>query len=271
MEKKIILRIDDIGRQTYFKIVPQMLVELAKREIPCTLGVIACDLEDDNNYVVSLKEFNGKNKLEFALHGYYHKKDSNQNPEFKKLSKEDARVLIHKGKAIILEKLGIVPTTFIPPWNSASPGTKEALIEEGFTVFSGDKDEFDKSKLFSIGYNTATATFQPHTLVELTQIKEECNKNLENRGYCVIMIHPQDYLIDEDLDKHKPEIDSEKYENFIHLLDYLEKIKASFTTFNEILKQFRSQNYIRQFSDRAYIAAIIRFLHLIYPLVLLDR
>lgn len=42
------------------------------------------------------------------------------------------------------EKLGIVPTIFIPPWNSASPETKEALIEERFTVFSGNKDEFDK-------------------------------------------------------------------------------------------------------------------------------
>src|SRR3989344_6155110 len=237
MENKVIIRIDDIGRKVYPIVIKQMLEELNKREIPFTLGVIACELEDKSNYIVSLKEFTTKNKSEFALHGYYHKKDANENPEFKVLSKEDARKLIQKGKKIMQEKLEIVPTTFIPPWNSASPETKEALIEERFTIFSGNKDEFDKSKLLSIGYNTATATFQPHVLVALTQIKEDCEKSFENRGYCVIMIHPQDYLIDDVGDQHKSEIDFEKYEQFIQLLDYLEHKKVRFTTFSEISKE----------------------------------
>ncbi|MEK6908845.1 MAG: DUF2334 domain-containing protein [Nanoarchaeota archaeon] len=238
MENKVIIRIDDIGRKNYSIVIKQMLEELSKRKMPFTLGVIASELEDDNNYIVSLKETVAKNKSEFALHGYYHKKDVDGNPEFKELSKEDASKLIHAGKTIMQEKLEITPITFIPPWNVASYGTKEALIEEKFTTFSGDKDEFEKSKLFFIGYNVATANFQPHILVTLTQIKEDCEKSFEKRGYCVIMIHPQDYLIDDVGDKHKQDIDSEKYQQFIHLLDYLEDKKRHFTTFSEMSKKF---------------------------------
>lgn len=238
MENKVIIRIDDIGRKNYSIVIQRMLEELSKRKIPFTLGIIACELEDDSNYIVSLKEIVARNKSEFALHGYYHKKDADENPEFKVLSKEDARNLIHAGKIIMQKKLGVTPITFIPPWNAASPGTKEALIEEEFTIFSGAKDEFEKSKLLSIGYNARTATFQPHVLVALAQIKEDCEKSFEKRGYCVVMIHPQDYLIDGEGDGHKQDIDSENYQQFIHLLDYLEYKKGHFTTFSEMSKKF---------------------------------
>lgn len=238
MENKVIIRIDDIGRKNYSIVIKQMLEELSKRKIPFTLGVIACELENDGNYIVSLKEIVTKNNSEFALHGYYHKKDVDENSEFKVLSKEDARKLIQKGKKIMQEKLGITPTVFISPWYESSDGTKEALAEEGFTILSEAKDEFEKSKLLSLGYNARTATFQPHMLVALAQIKEECEKSFEKRGYCVINIHPQDYLIDDEGDQHKPDIDFEKYKQFIHLLDYLEYKKVEFTTFSEMSKKF---------------------------------
>lgn len=211
-----------------------MLKELTKRKIPATLGIIACELEEENNYITKLKKFGTSNKIEFALHGYYHKKNINGNPEFKGLSKNDAYKLIHAGKSIMQEKLGITPTTFIPPWNTASSGTKKALIEEGFTLFSGNKDEFEKSSLLSLGYNAATATFHPHQLVGIEELEIIVQKSLKKRDYCAIMVHPQDYLVDDVGDSHKPDIDFAKYKQFISLLDYLEKKHVNFITFNEI-------------------------------------
>jgi hypothetical protein len=237
MDNFVILRIDDVGRKNYSIILNTMLKELQKRNIPCVLGVIACELEDDNNYIVSLKTNYFKN-LEFALHGYYHKKDEQGNPEFKLLLEKDAQKLIVLGKSIMKSKLEVTPTTFIPPWNSASEDTKKALIKEGFKVYSGDQNEFNKSDLLCLGYNSSTSTFGPHLLVDLEKIKKECEESLAERGYCVIMIHPQDYLIDDINDQHKPDIDFDKYPAFIKLLDYLESKNVNFTTFNQIYDKF---------------------------------
>ncbi|MBX4212206.1 DUF2334 domain-containing protein [Candidatus Pacearchaeota archaeon] len=234
MNGDVILRIDDIGRKNYFRIIPSMLEELVKREMPYVLGVIACELEKDNNYITSLDR---REEIEFALHGYYHEKDTQGNPEFKLLSKDEARVLIKKGKSIMQEKLDVTPTTFIPPWNSASAATKNALVEEGFKVFSGI-DKYETSPLISLGCNASTATFGPHALVPLEKIKDDLQISLDQRGYCVIMIHPQDYLVDDIGDQHKPEVDPEKYKQFTSLLDYLGNTNSNITTFKEMATTF---------------------------------
>jgi hypothetical protein len=234
MDRNIILRIDDIGRKSYPNIIQYMLTEFEKRKIPSVLGVIACELENPESYLYSLGP---KWDIEFALHGYFHQKDPEGNPEFKLLSKDAAKELIQRGKKIMSEKLE-EPITFIPPWNQASAETKQALQEIGFKVFSGDKDEFDRSPILSLGYNAATSTFQPHVLSPLEKVLQDCRMSLDQRGYCVVMIHPQDYLVDGPGDSHLPDIDENKYRQFILLLDSLQEMNADFTTFKDIQKRF---------------------------------
>ncbi|MDP3966360.1 MAG: DUF2334 domain-containing protein [archaeon] len=229
----LILRVDDVGRKNYSKIMPSILEEFSKRDFPCTLGVIACELENKDNYIERLKDMGLTKRNEFALHGYYHQMDENQNPEFKILSKEKAKKLIQKGKNLITKKLDVVPVTFIPPWNESSYGTKEALLEENFLVYSGGKGEFENSKMVSMGYTASTATFGPHKLVPLTKLKNDCEESLKNMGYCVVMIHPQDYLSENFEKNSQPKIDSEKYKNLTEFLDWIKEKGFNPVTFRE--------------------------------------
>ena len=132
------------------------------------------------------------------------------------------------------ENLGYEPVTFIPPWNLASKETKDALIKEGFRIYSGVRDEFEKTKLLTIGFTSATATFYPHTLVTLEKIKKECLESLERRNYCVIMIHPQDYLEEGWGEIDNPAIDLKKYKQFTSVVNFLLEQNLTFTTFREL-------------------------------------
>jgi len=221
----IILRLDDIAAWTYKDISRDIINEVLERNMSITLGVIPEYLEKDRRVVNWLNSIKRNPNIEIALHGYNHEPN-----EFMNLSKDEALEKIVKGKNKIKYSLGVVPVTFIPPYNEYSEAVKEALIEQGFKIFSAKEDEYEIDDIISLGYNARTYDFYTSRFVPVDEVLEACKNSLRERGICVVMIHPQDYLVAEG----SKEIDEEKYNEFIKLLDGLEDFNADFKNFKDV-------------------------------------
>jgi predicted deacetylase len=226
-EKTIILRMDDIGAWQYQKTLDILVKDILEKNMAVALGVIPRDLDEDKTTVRWLNKLKKNPNIEIALHGYTHEKN-----EFMNLSKEQASQRIDKGKNEIINTLGIIPITFIPPYNEYSAGTISALPENGFKVFSAKENEFNiNGNLVSLGHTARTYEFDDSYFVPANEVIKDCKSSLENAKICVVMLHPQDYMINSDTDK----LDPHKYEEFTKLLNGLDNLDAQFKNFKDTL------------------------------------
>lgn len=227
-ERVIILRLDDVKAWQYFDITEEMVSLVLSKNMTLSLAVIPKDIEKDSKlFLPWINDIKSNNNIEIALHGYLH-----QGAEFKNLSEEEATDKIKKGKELLLNYIGIIPITFIPPENEFSNETLNALAGEGFRVISaGDNtNKFNQlDNLLYIGKTTNTYDFTSEKLIPAEQTLAECNSNLNDKGLCVIVIHPQDYLT-----KDRTNIDKEKYSEYVKLIEGLENLNATFKNFKDV-------------------------------------
>ena len=155
--KTIIIRMDDIAAYQYRGTSEKLVQDIFDRNMSITIAVIpnrVYQLHKDEELVAWLNIMKNNPRFEIALHGNEHLAE-----EFKTLNYEEASESIKAGNKEILETLGVVPVTFIPPSNKYSWESLEASQDLGYKVFSGDKDEyflFKYSDYISLGYTTKT-------------------------------------------------------------------------------------------------------------------
>jgi hypothetical protein len=215
-EKQIILRLDDVQAYTWGGVTFRMIDDTLALDMPMLLGVIPAGLEEDQKMLNYLKA-NACN-AEIALHGWDHQDDP---PEFAGISEEEAYQKIVKGKEVLSQITDKPVITFIPPHNQYSSGAKEALIKTDFRVISSEGDgEFD--------YTASTYDSEKEILNSVSKVVERCREGLEINNRCVIMLHPQDYATDFELDE-------EKYALYLELLEELRKLDASFVRVEDLV------------------------------------
>lgn len=218
-QKKIVLRIDDIQAYGWQDIQIQMMDDALKQDVPLLLGVIPKQLKDDKELYYFLKR-NSCN-LEIAQHGWDHNiTTGGETPEFGNLTEEEAYQRIIKGKLILEKLVGGSLTTFIPPNNEYSEGTFSALNKIGFKIISSGGNEF-------FDYTTSTYNFDKETLTPISDVISECQEGLDKNDLCIIMIHPQDYATD-------GELDEVKYNNYTELLGDLKELNVSFVKLEDL-------------------------------------
>jgi len=225
-ENVIILRLDDIQAWAWKNSSQSIINEIISREIPITLGVVPEDLGKDKETLSYLKEIKDSELIEIAQHGYTHEEN-----EFLYLNETQAVERIIAGRNILIKELGVYPTTFIPPYNEYSTATLLALEENNFYINSAKKETQIFSNTFAIlGYTARTAEFNPERFVPVEEVVSNCRQSLEETGICVVMLHPQDYTINQSDIIHE-----RKYSEFLRLLDELENLNVEFIKFNDLL------------------------------------
>lgn len=223
-KKVIILRLDDVQEFLYKDATIKIIDTVLNRNMAITLGVIPSRIDHDcpiKKYIIG--KVNDQ-RIEIAQHGVYH----NLN-EYVHMNESDTYNLTKLGMKTILDSFNVNPVTFIPPHNLYNKYTTKAISMLGFKIISAKRDEyiFDEY-LVHIGYTVPTA--HKNKLVNLDEVLYSCNISLEARNICVIMIHPQDY-VDENNN-----LEREKYKKFIELLDMLSKLDAYFLTFKDLIR-----------------------------------
>jgi len=223
-ENSIILRMDDVGTGRHVEEMKELVEIALQRDLSVSLAVIPNKLEEDRSLVTWLNSFKDDDRIEIVQHGFKHSEN-----EFISLTKEESLESISRGRNIIFNQLNIVPITFIPPYNEYSYFTLEALQDLGFYINSAKEDEYLINEEFAnIGYSARTFEFgNNEEFVPVSEVISDCKSGLKENNLCVIMIHPQDYLID-------GEMNQEKYNEFIKMLDQLEQLNAEFITFKDL-------------------------------------
>jgi hypothetical protein len=219
-DKKIILRLDDIQAFAYSEISQMMIEDSISRKMKLVLGVIPYNLTQDA-FITNVLKKNNCN-LELALHGWDHSISPETGVyEFEDMDEAEAASKIKEGKSI-LEQIGGQPVvTFIPPGNLISSSTKKVLKQEGIKYLSGDTE----SSIY--GIDATTYDFQSKKLNDNSDILNKCDERFSKNKFCVIVIHPQDYLTDD-------KIDEDKYSQFINLLDEFRNEQVLSITFNSL-------------------------------------
>lgn len=225
-KRKIILRLDDVKAGQYHDVTTKIIDEVLSRNMSISLALIPKGLNKDLKFIYWINKVKNNSKVEIALHGYLHEEE-----EFKDLSEEEAYDRLTKGKQMLIDNIQLIPTTFIPPENVYSDGTKEALTKTGFKIISASRNDFGNDKdLFYLGYTAETYDFETKSFFSADKVLKDCDTSLNERGLCVVMIHPQDYL-----ESNHRIINQERYNEFLKLLDGIKERNVETKKFVDIL------------------------------------
>lgn len=220
--RNIIIRVDDIQAYAWTDISTQMIEDAKIRSVPLVLGVIPIGLRDDFEFYTYLRE--ERCFVEYALHGWDNLEPEPTVGEFAQLDEDEARDRLEKGINVIDRLARTDLVTFIPPLNQLSPGAHAALEELDFKVVSSYGDR-------RYDMDTSTFDFVIDEIVTLDRIVAECDAAFAaGEGECVIMMHPQDFLTD-------GELDTEKYALYIEVLDYYNSNDYTFVRFIDTLEE----------------------------------
>jgi len=220
VDKKVVLRLDDIQAHAYTEISKKIITDTTNHNMKLVLGVIPYNFPLDKPINKVLKK-NSCN-LELALHGWDHfLSQETEEYEFEDMKEAEAASKIRDGKKILEQIDGQPVITFIPPGNLISDETKKVLDDEGIKYLSGDS----QSSVY--GLDATTFDFQNNKLIDNEEILKRCDEKFSQNKFCVIVLHPQDYLTDD-------KIDLEKYGKYINLLEELRNQQIESITFRDL-------------------------------------
>jgi len=199
----VAFRLDDI--QDFFLTVPQKaMIDLFKEfKVPITVGVIGDYFGKDTSivdYIRATMDNVANNpqscfQFEVANHGFQHE-------DFTLYSQSEQVTLLANSNARISTELGVVPKTFIPPFNKFNQDTIAALATQSFTHFSSQVEldqgpyNFENPTLWRFPMGCSTGKYEaqlnyegvPHT-VTWAQIQNQ----LARDGFATVMMHPQEF------------------------------------------------------------------------------
>jgi hypothetical protein len=180
------------------------------------LGVIPININRDVKKYI-LNNINDK-RVEVAQHG------TNHTRELQNFSELGQYIVLKTGFDEIIKGFNVYPVTFIPPYNSYDVNTMKALSKLGFKVLSADKGKYKIDKnIMNIGYTVTSKD-------NIENILSDCNKSLNQKNICVVIIHPQDYLSEDQ------RLNDKKYIEFVNMLDKLNELNIKFATFKDLIK-----------------------------------
>ncbi|QLH04677.1 hypothetical protein C5F49_04650 [Nitrosopumilus oxyclinae] len=237
----IAFRLDDI--QDYWLADTQIeMIKLFEEEnIPLTIGVIGGLIGNDQKITSVIKETLLNNNTEISNHSW-------NNDALTTVSKETQEKYILDTNEKIFEIFGVIPTSFIPPQNLYNDNTVEILKENGFTHLTSHIKEnsriFVENEFHNIPATTETGVLingKDWVLNETSEIESEIIKSINQKGYAIIMMHPQGFTIKNE------EIYAEPNQKALLelkiLLGNVSTLDSKFVKLSEIKKNSTQNNY----------------------------
>lgn len=223
-DKMIVLRLDNIQAYGHNEVVKRMINDAKMRKMPVVAGVIPNNIKSDEGLVKYLNKH--ECMLEIAMHGYDNlpvETNLGEVAEFKELSVSEVDAKTRKGLdelADIFEKKVI---TFIPPENELSEMAGYALIKNGIKVISSKGLKY-------FDYHSSLWNYQNKSLNPSENVIASCERRFTKFDVCVIMLHPQDVLHEED-----DSVDEIRYKEYLKILDYFYIRNIPAITFEQLI------------------------------------
>jgi peptidoglycan/xylan/chitin deacetylase (PgdA/CDA1 family) len=232
----ISFRLDDI--QDYFLADTQIeLINLfSEKNIPLTVGVIGNVIGENEKIVSLLKKKIEENKIEIANHSW----DNNILPNLDENVQEEN---IKKTNEKIYEIFGITPKAFIPPQNLYNENIVNILKRNGFThlsshIVQNSLTQNNDDSFFIVPAATETGVLvngEYWKVQDISNIKDKIIQSLDQRGYAIIMMHPQEYSLNEKGEYGNP--NQESISNLRLLLDEISQLDFKLVKMTNVMPQ----------------------------------
>ena len=193
----IAFRLDDV--QDYWLADTQIdLINMfAEKNIPLTIGVIGNFTGSDQKLTSVIKENVGKNNIEIANHSW-------NNDVLAGMSEALQEKYIADANERIFQTYGKTPKIFIPPENLYDEHTIKILKDAGFTHLVSHANDHMQTYADG-GFYIIPATAETGKLADRTDwqlhdknlMKEKIIESVSQSGYAIIMMHPQEFSLND--------------------------------------------------------------------------
>ncbi|MCV0392218.1 MAG: polysaccharide deacetylase family protein [Nitrosopumilus sp.] len=193
----ISFRLDDV--QDYWLSETQLkIIDLfAEKNIPLTIGLIGNVTGYDKKITDKIKEKLIEGDIEIANHSW------NNDILTSKSFEIQEKYILDTNKRIF-EVYGVNPSVFIPPENMYDKNTINILKNNGFTHLTSHIKDNSLTKidqdLFIVPATTETGKLFERTVWTMNDnniIKNKIIQSIHERGYAIIMMHPQEFSLNE--------------------------------------------------------------------------
>lgn len=238
--KYVIFRDDDVAPRTKFAELQAVNQVHIDKNVPVTLGIVAHQnasagnqLLQDAQFLDYMRSIASNHLFEFAQHGYTHQSVTMVSPsEFYGRPYAVQYDTIKKGRDDIKQAFGVVPTTFIPPFDKSDNNTLKAAKALGFTDYSTAYRDFNIQQGQSQGIKVEAASLElsNKSLASLKNETEQFLNNPHSVDTFVVLYHPSDFS------GPNGTVNSQRVKLLADYIDYLKGMgRVQFTTFNRSL------------------------------------
>lgn len=253
----VAFRLDDV--QDYELTKPQIAVMdlFEKRNMSLTVGIIGNNFSKGERLVSSYinermddtHNKNSKHEIEIANHSWNHE-------HFLNLTIEEQSDSIKKTNEKIKKLFEIRPIVFIPPYNEFNNDTIQAIINNNMKYFSADTRD---NETYSTRHNATNIYHLPETAITggCTNCKSDfknaswygvphektmnqINKSLNDYGFAVVLMHPDEYSIGHQEWNSQNAIDWNQMRELELLLDKIQEQGLQIVTIGEIINHFKT-------------------------------
>ncbi len=242
----VAFRLDDIQDYWLDSVQTKIIDTFQQKNASLTIGIIGNHIGLDSKLTNDIKSKLGKTpQLELANHGWNHE-------DFTQFSRDEQNMFMKNTNDKISSVFGIVPSTFIPPFNTVNANTMIAFLENNFQYISADVSQDDSTvftpnaRVYHIPGNLQTSNLtnndniwrhydNQHLLVMIMS-------DIQHYGYSVVVLHPPEYALR--IHSHYTnEVDKNQIKNLESLIDTIKNNGIKITPLNQIPSNMNSKPY----------------------------
>ena len=205
----VAFRLDDIQDYWLDDVQIEIIQEFKESDVPLSIGIIGNHFGDDEKLVSFVNaSLSNEPTLEIANHGWNHE-------DFTVFDRAEQSELIAKTNQKIFDLLDVKPSVFIPPLNKLNNDTISALVVNKIQYVSANLTSFPISfgelrnanedekpggwKLYNFPSTVVTGDLNDDDTEwygkDHSKILEEIDGSIQQYGYAIVTMHPQEFSI----------------------------------------------------------------------------
>jgi peptidoglycan/xylan/chitin deacetylase (PgdA/CDA1 family) len=243
----VVFRIDDIQDWWIHDVQAVVLNTFITNDTMLTPGMIMNSYGSDPGVVDKVQEGKDAGLFELALHGWNH-------VDYATLSLKDQEQTLAEANAKLQTIHGEKSNIFIPPYDSLNRDTPTAMKDYGLGILSAHLfadngflpqtfPPADPSGIISIPYTVlyvegSQPPGQNHKT--LSQLLSEVNDSIANRGWAVVLLHPQDFAKWDGNGVAQNIVDADQMSTLVNLISQLNADGRTITSYRGLIDRVNS-------------------------------
>ena len=242
----VAFRLDDVQDYWLDSVQTKIIDTFHQKNASLTIGIIGNAIGKDPSLVNDIKSKLGRTpKLEIANHGWNHE-------DFTQFSREQQNMFMSSTNDKISNIFGIVPSMFIPPFDTANSDTMIAFLENNFRYISSDVSQdppapvANNTRVFHIPGTAQTSDLSSNGNIWTHQDDQHLlvtiMSDIQKYGYSVLILHPPEYAIK--IHSHYAnEVDKAQIQNLGLLIDSIKRSGIKIVPMDQIPSSMHHKPY----------------------------